>query len=355
MGPPPRRFVHRPMADTKQQRRDNYRQAVVLAVSLAVHAGLFLFVRHLPPHERPTRPTPITVVMRDAPPPPEPPPGPPSPPAPRPQRAQQQPPSLSEVKDKKPPTPTLVEPPLEPPKGTPPPVATNRPAERAPPGPLAAPAGPDLNKIRLFDANALGMAVQRSNPNLRSSDRLQLDGDDPNSPGAERARVSSRLQEQIQDAVSTANVTAGFASACDDGIDNNIDGEIDCADPGCRALPMCDYTGVYEDEHPQAIPDGEGHLERSFRISQEGFVRKLALRIDVIHASPGDLALTLVSPDGRRTLLRAADRTDFTFKRAYYVRAVIGMPAGGRWTLEVEDRYTGVRGVLRSWAMFITS
>lgn len=334
------------------------RLGVVLAISIALHASLWLVTRALPPRPPPRPRENLSVSVREKPdtkPPEPPPPGPATPPSPKPQLAQtpkSRPPEPSPPPPAKP-TPQVDSPTT--PDETPAAPIANKVGPTAPPGPLAAPGAPDLGKIRLFDANALGLAIQRSNPGLAVSDRLQLGGDDPDSATATSARIQSRLEEQLTDAMSAANVATGFASACDDGIDNNIDGEIDCADPGCRQLALCDFTGVYEDDSPKAIPDGEGSLQRTVRVSQEGRVRKLALSIDLMHASPGDLAITLVAPDGHKAVVRRADRGDFVFKKAYYVRPLLGTTASGDWTLVLEDRYGGVRGVLRGWRLYVTS
>jgi hypothetical protein len=209
--------------------------------------------------------------------------------------------------------------------------------------------------VRLFDPNVIGRAIRHSSGGLDRADRLQLDGDDPNSPGAEAARVGARLKDQLGDLASAANVGSGYISACDDGIDNNIDGEIDCADAGCRQLPVCDTTGIWRTGRPQSIPDGAGPLASGLDVRQEGRIRKLSLHVDLLHAAPGDLALTLVAPDGRRYPLREADRGEAAFKKAYYVRPAIGRAAAGRWTLEVEDRFEGTSGALRGWTMFVTT
>jgi hypothetical protein len=227
-------------------------------------------------------------------------------------------------------------------------------ADNAPPGPVGGPRQ-DLGKMNLFDPNAVGLSMPRSRPGLPVADRLGGNGTDPNSHAAEKARVSARLGQQVQQAMSNAMIDAGFLASCDDGIDNNLDGEIDCADPGCRRLEICDYTGVYGDNKSDIIPDGEGGIVRWFDVEQEGKVRKLALKIDVSHASPGDLAIILIAPNGQRAELRTPDRSDGTFTRAYYVRPFIGMAASGRWTLRVEDRIHGTAGTFKGWSLFVTS
>ena len=340
------------------------RLPVWLVVSLLAHAALWLLTRVLPEPERPQKRESIQVAVREKPKPPEPekpapkrPTGPVTPPAEKPQVAAKKkspelPPKLPTAKTP-PPKPEPV-PPSDVPSKTPPVIVEN-PRPTAPPGPPAAPPAPDLSRIRLFDPSVIGRSMPRAVPALPRADRLQMGGDDPDSPGAIAARIQSRISDQLDEAIGAANVTAGFISACDDGIDNNIDGEIDCADPGCRQLPLCDHTGIYGEEKVAAIPDGLGALSRSVDVMQEGRVRKLSLRVDVLHSAPGDLYLALVGPDGRRAVVRLPEKGEAAFKKAYYVRPLIGSPANGRWTLEIEDRYEGTRGVLRGWKLYVTS
>ncbi len=209
--------------------------------------------------------------------------------------------------------------------------------------------------MSLFDASVVGLALKGTNPLLPNAHRLQVNGDDPSSAAAEKARVEQRLGQAVQQAVVGAAVKSRFlATNCDDGIDNNFDGEIDCADEGCRQLAICDFTGVYLDHRSEPIP-GQGTVTRTFRVGQEGRVRKLSLKIDVFASSPGDLAVTLVGPNGKHAVLRQPDRADGTWTSGYYVRDFNGIPAAGRWTLIIQDRYAGAGGMLRDWAMYVTS
>jgi hypothetical protein len=352
MEPSPRRFATAAMSSPPtfppRERRSRLRPAVVLTLSALLHALILWWSqRQEPPPpsssertrfelsvvERPVARAPVADGKPDNPP--------TTPASPRPPPERRAPPPLSgDEIARRTPSPT--------PSGGPP-------AERAPPGPAASPKGPDLGAVRLFDPAVIGQGLRRQAGGRRTADRLQAAGDDPDSPGAEAARVGARLRDQLGDLAAAANVGSGYISACDDGIDNNIDGEIDCADAGCRQMPVCDTTGIWRAERPQPIPEGAGPLASALDVRQEGRIRKLSLHIDLLHAAPGDLALTLVSPDGRRYILRDADRGEASFKKAYYVRAAIGHAAAGRWTLEVEDRFEGTTGALRGWTMFVTT
>ena len=347
----PRRFATAPMSPPppdSMRERSRLRLGVVLTLSAALHALVWWWSHRAEETKARTpertrvelsvveRPVPRTPAADGK---PESPARPPATPRPSPTPRAPRPPPGSEVAQRTP--------------ATPPP--TDFPSSRAPPGPAAAPKGPDLGAVRLFDPNVIGQALRRSAGGGGASDRLRANGDDPDSPAAEAARVGSRLRDQLGDLAAAANVGSGYLRACDDGIDNNIDNEIDCADAGCRQLPVCDATGIWRTERPQPIPDGAGPLASAVDVRQEGRIRKLSLHVDVLHAAPGDLSLTLVSPDGRRFALREADRGEAAFKKAYYVRGAIGRAAAGRWTLEVEDRFEGTTGALRGWTIFVTT
>jgi hypothetical protein len=349
------------MAPKRPQRRPHGRLPLVLATSLALHALAWWITGRLP--ERPPPPRPrssdrVTISVRapdDA-----------EKPTPAPDKPAAKPKPQAQKPIRREPQPDAPKPDVKPPDAPvasdaapivekPPPIATDQPGPTAPPGPPAAPKAPDLGRLRLFDPAAIGRAIPQSTPGLRVDDHLQLGGDDPESTTAQAARIQARLDDQIADAMGQAAVQSGFTSACDDGVDNNIDGEIDCADPGCRQLPLCHHTGVYGDDDPTGIPDGDGALVRTARVVQEGRLRKISLSLDVMHASPGDLELTLVAPDGRKARVRRADPSDYTFKKAYYVRAFNGMSPDGEWRLVIEDKRGGTRGVLRRWRLFLTS
>lgn len=235
--------------------------------------------------------------------------------------------------------------------------------EKAPPSTGAKEAaGPDVSaepgSVKLFAANALNTSVGSWKSNAVKVPGLKnAIGAAPDSPAAEAARVTGRVATTLVNADVWARVQGGFHSSCDDGDDNDIDGTIDCADPACRSRPECSNTGVYERAPWQEIPDAdEIGLSSIIDVPQHGSVRKLTVRIQITHGSPGDVTLVLENMDtGATALLRGADRTDSAIAPAFYVRELQGTPAAGRWRLRVRDEFTGTSGKLKKWQLVITS
>lgn len=217
----------------------------------------------------------------------------------------------------------------------------------------------DPGQVRLFDTGALGSTVGswKRDVDDEAAARAEARAIDPRSAVAEASRVTTRVAKTLARADAVARVQGGFKSSCDDGGDNDYDGEIDCADPACRKRSECAGTGVYEQTPWMEIPDAdEMGLTSVIRVDQDGKVRKLAVRIQIAHGSPGDMTVQLENVDsGRSVVLRTADRGDSTLEPAFYLPDFNGMPAKGNWRLRIRDEYAGTRGKLKKWWLYITS
>lgn len=213
--------------------------------------------------------------------------------------------------------------------------------------------------VKLFDGAALGSTVNtwKRNVDDEAAARAEARAIDPGSAVAEASRVTSRVVKSLARADAIARVQGGFKSSCDDGGDNDHDGEIDCADPACRKRSECAGTGVYVQTPWMDIPDDdEMGLTSVIRVDQDGKVRKLAVRIQISHGSPGDMTVQLENVDsGRSVVLRTADRGDSTLEPAFYLPDFNGIPAKGKWRLRIRDEYAGTRGKLKKWWLYITS
>jgi subtilisin-like proprotein convertase family protein len=111
------------------------------------------------------------------------------------------------------------------------------------------------------------------------------------------------------------------------------------------------------------IPDDGTPLTSSITISDPRAIVSLAVRVDIRHPSRGDLAITLVAPDGTEFLLKQTSDSD----RTPDVHATFGLDAApltsltplagrsaqGTWTLIVVDRFPGDAGVLESWSLVL--
>jgi hypothetical protein len=220
----------------------------------------------------------------------------------------------------------------------------------------------DLSQVKLFDPAVVGRAIARADASEvapaggKTGTADGADGaDGTESAVAEEARVNGRVGQQLREAAAEGDVLAGLRASCDDGLDQGYDGLIDCADEECRQLDVCDHTGEYADHRPEEIPDGGGALVRTLDASQPGRIRKLAVVVDLEHASPGDLSIVLVSPSGTRSELHRPDRSDGTYFRAFYVTDFNGEPAAGHWKLLIQDGVAGGTGRLKRWIVWVTS
>jgi extracellular elastinolytic metalloproteinase len=112
-------------------------------------------------------------------------------------------------------------------------------------------------------------------------------------------------------------------------------------------------------EAPVAIPDGDENGVRStLHIGAAGSVRWIELGVDVAHPYIGDLRVVLVAPDGRQVLLhnRGGTTTQNLVKtwasdKHTGLRALVGMPAVGDWTLWIADLASEDAGSLRRWVL----
>lgn len=213
--------------------------------------------------------------------------------------------------------------------------------------------------VRLFDGLALKTSVGTWKRDMddEAAMRAERRALDPASAQAEAARVTGRVAKAVAQADAMARVQGGFRSSCDDGVDNDHDGTIDCADPACRKRPECAGTGVYEETPWMDIPDAnEVGLASIINVSQPGEVRKLAVRIQIAHTSPGDVTMLLENIEsGKSVVLKNADRGDATLEPAFHLTDFNGTPAKGKWRLKIRDEYAGTRGKLKKWWLYITS
>lgn len=111
----------------------------------------------------------------------------------------------------------------------------------------------------------------------------------------------------------------------------------------------------------RAIPDN-GVMADSVTLSDDIKIDNMEVTINLGHSNIGDLVITLVGPNGQRSVLADrpgkapdddSDRGDsgdsiaWTFKTTQFW----GMNSGGEWRIEIADRASGHAGVLNSWRL----
>lgn len=351
---------------------------LVVACSLGLHALLLVFIPEPAPPVPPPAPKPVAIEIIDVPvPAPEPEPEPiaesgaepdPAPPEPAHNRAVHAEPTTPEPLATPEPS-TRAETELDAPEPVAEPLAAagggadadvDAGSDEAP-GTVDTVAGgaPDPSQVRLFDSAALGDSVGswKRDADDEAAARSEKRRIDPNSAVAEASRVTERVFKSVAKADAMARVAGGFRSSCDDGDDNDTDGLIDCADPACRKRRECAGTGVYEQTPYMDIPDADTTgLSSIITVDQNGLVKRLSVRIQISHSSPGDMTVVLENVDtGKSVVLHEADRSDSTIDPAFFLHDFNGTPAKGKWRLRIRDEYAGTRGKLKKWWLYVTS
>lgn len=146
---------------------------------------------------------------------------------------------------------------------------------------------------------------------------------------------------------------------CDDGADNNHDRRADCDDPQCAESPSCKVdtsAKTFEGATNVAIPDNDdAGVSTTINVDADGFVGSVSLDLAVAHPFRGDLQITVISPDGRRSVIH--DRTgggDDDVRGLFELKEPIGALAAGTWTLVVNDNARTDKGTIERWALVFT-
>jgi len=133
--------------------------------------------------------------------------------------------------------------------------------------------------------------------------------------------------------------------------------------PACDAMPRGELTLFQGAQQGIAIPDlNSTGITSTLTIEDPRAIDSLYVDVDIAHTARGDLALTLIAPDGTSVVLqfasldRTADlRTRFGFDTlpAETLDVLRGRSARGTWKLVVADVRPRDVGTLRSWGLAI--
>lgn len=131
----------------------------------------------------------------------------------------------------------------------------------------------------------------------------------------------------------------------------------------CDGTPRGELTHVQSAERNIAIPDFNPFgVSSSITVTDPRTIEKLAVRVDIDHATRGDLILELHAPDGTKVILKNVSGDVTPGIHATYgidaasaesLERFRGMSAAGTWTLFIADVRARDAGVLRSWALVI--
>lgn len=106
---------------------------------------------------------------------------------------------------------------------------------------------------------------------------------------------------------------------------------------------------------PENQPDG---VSSTIGLAVSGIVRRIKVRVDIVHTFIGDLVVELLSPTGRRATLhtRQGGTTDnlvalYDSDRPGELSTLVGQPMQGNWVLRLSDRAAEDVGTLKKWSI----
>ena len=101
------------------------------------------------------------------------------------------------------------------------------------------------------------------------------------------------------------------------------------------------------------IPDGAGSLTSQISLTTSEILDKIVVDLDISHARPSDLTVTLTSPHGTTAVLvaRPANGTGTGIVFETSANNFWGEDANGTWTLTVTDSVSGSVGTLNGWTL----
>ncbi|HEX3577008.1 MAG TPA: proprotein convertase P-domain-containing protein, partial [Thermoanaerobaculia bacterium] len=132
----------------------------------------------------------------------------------------------------------------------------------------------------------------------------------------------------------------------------------------CGSAPRGEVTLFQSPQQGLVIPDNSpAGVTSTFDITDSRAIDRLAVNVNIVHPSRGDLQILLTAPDGTTVILQnqSTDHAPFT-QVTYGVDADAaerldvfhGRAANGRWTLTVKDLQAPNAGTLLSWSLAIT-
>lgn len=112
----------------------------------------------------------------------------------------------------------------------------------------------------------------------------------------------------------------------------------------------------YENDTLGVIPDNDtAGVSSDIEVPDAGTIAAVRVHVDITHAFPFDLTLTLQRVGGGEVVLvENPDTEDPAFVRSFTLADFNGEDAAGTWRLVVSDGAAGDEGTLNSWALEVT-
>jgi subtilisin-like proprotein convertase family protein len=167
------------------------------------------------------------------------------------------------------------------------------------------------------------------------------------------------IAAKLLDADRALNGGAHVATICSAFTSRLIFGTSDC-----NAAPRADVTLFQSPQQGLAIPDNApAGITSTLDINDSRGIERLAVNVNIVHPSRGDLQILLTAPDGTTVILQNQSTDHAPFTQVTYgvdadavdrLDAFHGRSANGRWTLTVRDLQPQNAGTLLSWSLAIT-
>ncbi|WP_462164238.1 endonuclease [Pseudoalteromonas xiamenensis] len=107
---------------------------------------------------------------------------------------------------------------------------------------------------------------------------------------------------------------------------------------------------LFTNSNQIAIPDN-GNVDSPLNVSKTGVSGNVMVSVNITHSYRGDIALTLVAPDGSQYSLKEKNGNDGVANVVEQFSVNSTSNSQGTWTLKVSDNYKQDTGTLNSWSL----
>jgi subtilisin-like proprotein convertase family protein len=104
------------------------------------------------------------------------------------------------------------------------------------------------------------------------------------------------------------------------------------------------------------IPDVGMPVVSTININEQGAINDLRVKVDISHTYIGDLRVDLIAPDGTAVVLHSNTggsahdlKKTYSVQESLSLRALLGKPVHGTWTIRATDSFRLDVGRLNSW------
>jgi subtilisin-like proprotein convertase family protein len=196
-------------------------------------------------------------------------------------------------------------------------------------------------------------------------------------PGTNHTRFRVTTAAWTKAGVYAVKIGPAVADVYGNGLDGNANGRFLEPADAATFTHTIDNNVYLSPPRPVAIPR-QGSMTSAIAIAGNVSIGQLAIELNVLHPSVGDLKVTLIAPNGTQIVLvdhRGGANPDFVrtiladgattpvgtalapyngdFQPEEALGGLTGTSARGTWKLRIEDTGTGAAGALLSWRLYV--